>query len=110
MRTFKEGDLIKVQVAEEFELSLPAGGAMGYEWEVEKVTPGLTFLGHISSEEEKEGSPPPEEIGGEHPLRFRFRADQPGSFDAHLIYKRPWEHDVRPDRELTVRITVQGAA
>ena len=110
MRTFKEDDLISVRVAEEFELSLPAKGAMGYEWEVEEVTPGLVLLGCISKEEENKNKKPPEKIGGEHPLRFRFRADQPGTFDVHLIHKRPWEQNVPPERKLTLRITVQEPA
>ena len=94
-------------MAEEFELSLPAG-AGGYEWVVAETTAGLVRLESVGSEEETKGGEAAEEIGGDRPQRFRFRADRPGTFDAHLVYKRRWEKGVKPEDDYTANITVQG--
>jgi len=94
-------------VAEEFELSLP-GGAGGYEWIVAETTAGLVCLESVGSEEETKAGEAAEEIGGDRPQKFRFRADRPGMFDAHLVYKRRWEKGVKPEDDFTAKISVLG--
>ena len=101
MKTFKEGDSIEVAVAEEFELSLSALGASGYEWAVTETTPGLVLLGSVA------GGTPPKDVGGPFPQRFRFRADQAGTFQVDLVHRRVFG-DTTPTREITVQVIAQG--
>jgi predicted secreted protein len=100
MKTFKSGESIEVRVAEEFEVCLTVLAVSGYKWEVAEKTTKLAFLGSSirALEEDK--------IGGASQQTLQFRAEQPGTFDLHLVCKREW--DTTPSETLTMQVTVHG--
>lgn len=117
MQVSPEWDVNTTQVGEERELAvgafldieLPANASTGYGWEVKED--GQPVLRQVPAPEPAAAAEPPRPMPGAGGLsRWRFVAVQPGSASLHLVYRRPWENDAPPAREVRYRVVVRAAA
>lgn len=82
---------------------LYANASTGYGWEV--VEDGSPVLAPANT---SPAPPPPRPmLGGGGPVRWRYRALQPGAATVRLIYRRAWEKDVAPARTAVFPVLVE---
>lgn len=94
-RTLDRGDLLVVR--------LPSNPSTGYAW---KVAGGVDRMLALAG---RAYVPPTDatRVGAPGTAILRFRAATPGSARLRLVYVRPWEKSVAPQRTFTLRVTVR---
>ncbi len=89
------------------DIALPSNASTGYGWElVETGAPMLRQATPPPSAGDTPSNPPMPGAGGI--ARWRFVAEQPGTAEVRLVYRRSWEKDVPPVREARYRVTVSA--
>ena len=97
------GKVIELKTDEVMVLRLEAVPGTGYGWQIVRITlPGFELLESPIFEDSDQGL-----IGGSAMEVFRFHAAVAGSGELELIYKRPWEGDVSPEKVFQLNIIIQ---
>jgi len=96
------GQNVKIEVNQEFEIRLPESALAGYVWDrTSEDASGCTFLG---DEREASGNT----YGGANQHVFRFRAAKPGACAVQLVHHRRWEKAPAASSEsYTLNVTVE---
>jgi inhibitor of cysteine peptidase len=99
----ESGGSVTLAVRQELGLKLDANPTTGYSWAVVPPLPDvLTVVDSGTYHAPPESEPG---MGASGTTSFVFLAVKPGKGVLSLAYRRPWEHDVTPDR--TVRVDVE---
>ncbi|MGX5729609.1 protease inhibitor I42 family protein [Pseudoxanthomonas beigongshangi] len=89
------------------DIALPSNASTGHGWElVETGAPVLRQTTPPPSVDDHPATAPVPGAGGT--ARWRFVAEQAGTAEVRLVYRRAWEKDVPPAREARYRVTVSA--
>lgn len=101
----EHGKVIRLKTGEVMELRLEAIPGTGYGWQIVRNTvPGFELLEPPIFEDSDQGL-----IGGPTMEVFRFQATAAGSGELELLYKRPWEGDVSPEKVFQLTLAIQDS-
>jgi inhibitor of cysteine peptidase len=96
------GGQVSTHPGDTLELTLEANPSTGYIWEVRPLDPALLKL--AGEPETKSGSGQP--VGAPVTQTFRFQVLAAGQADLTLVYHRPWEKGVAPEKTFSARVTI----
>ncbi len=96
--------IIKVQVEQEFTITLEANATTGYQWQLAKPLDEAMFQ-LVSSEYIADKT---NRVGSGGKQVWIFKALKPGEAGIYFKYVRPWEKDVPPVKKESFLITITG--
>lgn len=98
-----DGKTIPLEKGAKFDLVLKANPTTGFRWQIVCNNPEqLKLLGKSTFERSKGGA-----IGAGGTQTFRFQAEEPGASVLELVYRRPFEKDVKPAKTFKVSFTIK---
>ena len=103
--TLAEGDsgkTIEMRTGETLTISLLGNPTTGYLWEAESGDPNV-----LKQVGEAEFEPDSDALGSGGKVSLHFEAVAPGEMHLRLVYHRPWEQGVPPEKSFEVNIVVQ---
>jgi inhibitor of cysteine peptidase len=93
---------IELDSGQKLSISLEGNPTTGYTWEVESPDSGpLEQLGEPEFEASSEA------IGAGGRITLHFQATSPGETSLRLVYHRPWEQGVPPEKTFEVKVSVK---
>lgn len=96
------GQTIELSAGQILEISLEGNPTTGFNWEVSEIDESV-----IKQSGEAEYKSESDLLGAGGTITYTFEAVQPGSSTIKLIYHRPWEKDVAPEKEYSVTVNVK---
>ncbi|MBN1148447.1 MAG: protease inhibitor I42 family protein [Anaerolineales bacterium] len=96
------GKTITLKSGQKLNITLEGNPTTGYNWEVE--TPATGSLEQLG---EAEFKPSSGALGSGGKITLRFQATSPGETLLQLVYRRPWEQGVLPEKTFEVKVIVE---
>jgi inhibitor of cysteine peptidase len=99
------GREIKIGVGETIAVTLDANPTTGYTWQRAPADDGI--LEQEGEPEYVERTSGQQRVGAGGQQVLRFSAQESGTTELSLEYRRPWEENVEPEASFSVQVTVR---
>jgi inhibitor of cysteine peptidase len=99
------GRQVQVERGDVIVVTLESNPTTGYRWEAVLAGDGVLMQEDEAEYQESQQGQPVVGAGGQEVLRFRAQGS--GTTTLQLVYHRPWEDDVAPERTFAVQVTVR---
>ncbi len=96
------GKTIQLKKGSTLVVSLEGNFTTGYTWEMADPAPAI-----LKQVGDPEVTPTSDAIGAPGTIVLKFSAVQTGQAALKLVYHRPWEKDVQPDKTFEVTVVVK---
>lgn len=96
------GSKINLKKSQKLKIILESNLSTGYSWEIEDFNKEV-----LKQEGEIEYKTESDLIGSEGIQIIEFESVKKGETEVKLVYHRPWEKDVKPNKVYTVKIEVR---
>lgn len=96
------GRQIEIHRGQALNISLPGNPSTGYIWQLDEVDEQILLQKGKPNFEPKSN-----EVGAPGLQTFRFQAVETGETILRLVYRRPWEDDVKPLQVFSIRVSVR---
>lgn len=100
-----ECQLLNLDRGQELSITLPSNPSTGYGWSISLMPTILQQMPETAQYNAEKTSQPM--LGSENQTTWRFLATTVGQDKLQLIYRRPWEKNVKPSKTFTCNITVK---
>ena len=101
------GGQVDLKVGGTLVVKLESNPTTGYSWEVGAIDPSIIKgMGDAEYAKSDTGETPLVGSGGAE--TWRFQAVNEGQTSLEMVYRRPWEQDVNPEKTFSLSINVQG--